>query len=201
LFEAFGMGEELHVPVAQYSLGMRRKLLLVEALTHGPSLLLLDEPTLGLDPSSLETLGTILREAAARESATLLSTNDVHAAQDLASRVVFLRDGRKVADAPPGELLEAVRDVTLIEVRFEGALESLPALSGGSLVTRSPDGISVRTREGSAALPALCGVLVERGVQIRGVAVREADLSDVFREVTGADLAPGGSAPVGEAGE
>jgi len=188
LLDGFGMSDELHVPVEEYSLGMHRKLLLTEALMHEPPILLLDEPTLGLDLPSVATLASELQRRVDFGGATLLSTNDVRAAEALASRVVFLRKGEQVADAPLAELLRSVRTVTQIDVRFAGTLEECPPLPAGVSARLAPNELIVESREGASALPHICRALLDAGVSIQDVSVREGDLGDVFRKLTGAEL-------------
>lgn len=187
LLSAFGMAGDLQVPVAEYSLGMKRKLLLAQALLHSPDLLILDEPTVGLDPPSLDFLSGELVTRCRGGAAVLIATNDVRTATSLATRVVFLRSGLKVADAPLEELLESVRGVTRIEVHADAIPDPLPSVDGVSL-TAHPRMVVAESRVGSSALPEICRALTERGVLIRSLFVRDPDLGDVFRRLTGADL-------------
>jgi ABC-2 type transport system ATP-binding protein len=189
LLERFGV--ERHLPVRECSLGMKRKLLLVQALVHAPDVVLLDEPTLGLDPAGVETLGGLLAERAERGAAVLVASNDVRAAPILGTRALFLLEGRKVADEPIASLLAGLRSGTRFEVtvgpsgtRPEHLLArrsrpaDLPlALRGELLVAES--------RRGPEPLPELLRWLLAEGAEVVDVRVREPDLADVFQQLTG----------------
>lgn len=136
LLEAFALGGVRETRVAEYSFGMRRKLLLAQALAPRPELLLLDEPSVGLDPQGIQVLGATLRRRAEQGAAVVLATNEVRDAPFWADRILFLHQGRVLEDAPPETLLERVRGRTLIQVDLEGdlvphaSLEGIAALDG-----------------------------------------------------------------------
>ncbi|MFZ7087518.1 ABC transporter ATP-binding protein [Curtobacterium sp. RRHDQ10] len=99
--------------IATYSHGMRRKLQLIAALLHAPTVLVLDEPLRGLDPESTAIMTTLLRSYADRGGAVLLSTHDLLAADQLCDRVLVLSDGELRADQAITELRDAERGVSL----------------------------------------------------------------------------------------
>ncbi|MGI8609391.1 MAG: ABC transporter ATP-binding protein [Candidatus Dormibacteria bacterium] len=102
LLEWCGLQESRDLRVAEYSLGMRRRLSIIEALLHQPDLLLMDEPTLGLDHLGAGDLATRLREEADRGAALVLSTNDAALAERTCDRVLFLHAGRVVSEETVG---------------------------------------------------------------------------------------------------
>ncbi len=118
LLAAFGLAADAGVAAGEYSFGMRRKLALVEAMAHAPALLLLDEPTIGLDPAALLALTAELQSRTQAGAAVVLATNDAAAAA-LATRIVFLHRGRKVADSPAQALLRSVAGETRIDVELD----------------------------------------------------------------------------------
>ena len=140
LLERLGLAEDAAAPAGAYSHGMRRKLLLAQALVHEPDLLLLDEPTLGLDPPSREALLDLLRERAGTGAATVVASNDLPFVWELAHRVAFLHRGRKVAGGTPAELLEMTGEENLARAFLrlvgdgagEGPGASEPAPPSGS---------------------------------------------------------------------
>jgi ABC-2 type transport system ATP-binding protein len=182
------------VPVRELSLGMKRKLLLAETLVGAPDLLLLDEPTLGLDPEGVATLAAVLDERGAAGTAAVVASNDVRAAALLGSRAVFLLEGRKVADDTPEALLAALGSRTRLEVTLaETGRPRLALLSDGA----APGGMELRLNgtvlvaespAGAEPLPELLRWLLDRGAVVRDVRVREQDLGDVFRHLTGRPL-------------
>jgi ABC-2 type transport system ATP-binding protein len=183
---AFSLFQDGNVPVGEYSFGMQRKLMLVEALAHGPALLLLDEPTIGLDPPAIAAVTSELQDRARAGSTVVMGTNDVHTAM-LASRVLFLHRGKKVADAAPGELLRSVAGVARIDVSLASPPERAPVFPSGVTALHAAEGYSVEAAD-AAALPDVCAALLRAGARIREVRVREPDLADVFRTLTGEAL-------------
>ncbi|MFI5207924.1 MAG: ABC transporter ATP-binding protein [Gemmatimonadales bacterium] len=117
MLDRFHLSPDAGRPVAEYSLGMRRRLLLAEALAHEPRLLVLDEPTTGLDPEGREALREVLKERAAAGAAVVCASNDVAEVERLADRVIFLRGGRKVLEGATRELIEALGDKPVVEMR------------------------------------------------------------------------------------
>lgn len=140
LLSHFGLAPDADRPVAHYSLGMRRKLLLAEALVHDPRLAVLDEPTTGLDRQGREALRAILRERAAQGAAVVLASNDPLEPQRVCDRVVFLHKGRVVLTGKPDELIEQFGGVDRVETRRAGLADVFMAATGEELApdSRSP---------------------------------------------------------------
>jgi len=191
LFAAFGLEQVRDVPVAEYSYGMRRKLLLVEALAHEPALLVLDEPTLALDPPSRATLLTMLDERSRAGACTLVATNEPALAQRLATRVVFLSEGEVVAQGSTDELLRKLHGTTRIEIHLTNDAPTDFTLAGVD-VTHLPGRIVAESRAGADILPRLTDAVLRTGSRIARIDVREPDLGDVFTQLTGLDMREGG---------
>ena len=113
LMERLGLAELAGRPFAQLSDGQRRRLLLARALVHGPEVLVLDEPTNGLDLKARHQLLAILRDLARSGTTLLLVTHQIEAILPEISRCVLLRDGRVVGDGPAEALL---RDAPLSDL-------------------------------------------------------------------------------------
>ena len=106
LFDYFDLDEYRDDRVKTYSFGMGKKLALVEAIAHGPELLLLDEPSLGLDYTSQLAFQRKVRELANGGAGVVLASNQVDEVEALCDRVVFLHRGRKVAEGTPETVAE-----------------------------------------------------------------------------------------------
>ena len=99
LMEWAGLAAARHLKVAEYSLGMRRRLALVEALCHQPELLILDEPTLALDHIGARELAERLNALVEAGAALVVATNDVQLSEQVCERVILLRHGRAIGIA------------------------------------------------------------------------------------------------------
>jgi ABC-2 type transport system ATP-binding protein len=128
---AMGLGGELARPVRELSGGNRRKVELVRALLHRPQLLLMDEPSVGLDPRSRRDLrSSVLEDVRSRSSTVLWATHLVEEA-DAADRVLVLHQGRLLAEGPPAQVVQALGGGTLEEafIRATAHAKAVEALA------------------------------------------------------------------------
>lgn len=107
LLEKVGLGGREKERVANYSKGMKQRLMLARALVNNPRVLFLDEPTDGLDPVSSQTVHALIREAAQNGTTVLLTTHDMVEADKLSNRVAFINKGKIVALDTPAALKQA----------------------------------------------------------------------------------------------
>ncbi|MEM7166177.1 MAG: ABC transporter ATP-binding protein [Planctomycetota bacterium] len=123
--EQLDLGDALEEYAANYSKGMRKKLALISALLHQPRLLILDEPTNGLDPFATRTLHSLIREQAAAGVGVFYSTHLLDQAEKLCDRVGILHDARMAACGPIDELRQQLSEGgTLEDVFFQVVSES-----------------------------------------------------------------------------
>ncbi|MBE9069789.1 ABC transporter ATP-binding protein [Leptolyngbya cf. ectocarpi LEGE 11479] len=106
LLEQFGLIDKRKTPVQKLSRGMQQKLAIAVALVHQPTLLLLDEPTLGLDVEASETVKTLVRNVAAAGCAILLTTHQLDVAEELSDRVAVIRQGQIIAEQSTQALIQ-----------------------------------------------------------------------------------------------
>lgn len=179
LLERFGLGERAREPIGQLSGGMRRRLEAARALLHEPALLLLDEPTTGVDPDERRALWeTIL---AMREGRTiLLATNDLPEADSVCDQVAFIQDGRVIAMGSPADLKRGLRREA-IQVTWPGVapedIAAIERLPGTGEVTTDGDTLLVTADDASVTVPAIFQV---GGNAIRGVRIEPATLADAY---------------------
>jgi ABC-type multidrug transport system ATPase subunit len=133
LLSDFGLEQDADRPVAHYSLGMRRKLLLLEALVHDPRLVVLDEPTTGLDRQGRDALRRVVRERAGQGVAVVLASNDPREPARLCDRVVFLHKGRVVLTGKPDVLIESLGAADRMEIRRPDLADVFLAATGEAL--------------------------------------------------------------------
>ena len=165
--EAFGLASELDKRLSHLSGGMRRRVVLAMALLGEPDLLLLDEPTVGLDPLAAHDVHALLRDSM-RDRTTLLCTHNLAEAEALCDEVIILRGGRVLVHASLDELRRRARHQVRLAAR-QGQAALLGALAGREIQGwPDEDGQSVRAPVGDAAaqLPDLLRALLADGLDI-----------------------------------
>src|SRR5579884_367717 len=201
VLEQLGLVEAADRLARTYSGGMRRRLDLGASLVGRPRLLLLDEPTTGLDPRGRAELWNAIRNLVADGVDVLLTTQYLEEADQLARDVVIVNHGRVIDAGTPDELKDrAGRDV--IEVRPRGAGD-LPAveelLTSVARETPTSDAdtqrVSVPTDGGAAQLAVVVRLLDERGIAIDDVGLRRPSLDEVFLALTGQPIGTSGPDP------
>lgn len=198
LFDRFGLRERQDDPVATYSFGMRRKLAIIEALAHAPRLLLLDEPSMGIDYHARLTLYTLLQDAASSGTTVIFASNDMHEAAALATRVALLKDGRVIAAGAPPVLIRSLDRAVRIEIRLASPIppDRLRGIPGVEGVGEATDGegapllrVLGRADSGGGSTSALLARVVtgvaDQGGRITGIEVNPPTLGDVFLQSAG----------------
>jgi ABC-2 type transport system ATP-binding protein len=189
LLDVVGLAERARRPVASYSGGMRRRLEIARALLARPRILVLDEPTVGLDPLVRDELWALIADLHRDNGVTvLISTHYLEEAESVCDRVAIVDHGRLLALGPPSRLVDDLGG-SILEIRAAGDRASvLEVLADARSVTRAP---LVRRGQISAVVDAsapevddLIRTLRERSA---GVVVRRATLNDVFVHRTSAE--------------
>jgi ABC-2 type transport system ATP-binding protein len=185
LLDRVGLRERERSFTSTLSGGMKRRLELARALLPRPELILLDEPTLALDPDSKQALWEHLLEANAAGCTLLLATNDVYEAERYCHRVAMLDRGRVVAEGTPGDLKRDLRhDAVRIDWRDEPStlLAALEAQPGVGHVRLAGNTTHVTVDEAS---PFLTRIFQQWGDQIAGVHIEPSTLEDVYFQLVG----------------
>ncbi len=184
-----GLTEDADRPVSEYSFAARRRLLLVEALAHRPALTVLDNPFLGLDQAARSALIHILRLQSAKRGTVVVASHELALIPELADRILFIHEGRIVTGGRVAELLGTLGQSTRIEITFERRPQRLDAqFRAGTRVVSDGDPLVLESSRGPTAVGEACAALIAVGAVIKSVTVRESDLAEVFRRVTGAEL-------------
>ena len=142
LLDTFGLSDSRGTQYAQLSTGLQRRLGLALAVAHEPPVLILDEPTAGLDVSSRSRLHAVIREMKSTGTTILLATHDMAEAESLADRVAILLRGRIVATGTPKDLTSSGRGLTKVSIRTE-RMSVLDATLPGDTAISTVDGYAV----------------------------------------------------------
>ncbi|HUY08037.1 MAG TPA: ABC transporter ATP-binding protein [Candidatus Dormibacteraeota bacterium] len=177
-------------PLARLSYGMRRRVLLAEALVGDPPLLLLDEPTLGLDVSGCQWLAEALRIRARTGLATCISTNDTDFVEQVATRVCFLVDGEAVRDAPLSELLAELGGTREVQLSYRGPspISAVRVIEGVDRAAEAEGGLLILARQRDGLLPDILATLGDLDLHLVDLKVRDPGLADCFLRLTGRAL-------------
>jgi len=191
VLEQLGLTEAGGRLARTYSGGMRRKLDLGASLVGAPRLLLLDEPTTGLDPRSRIELWDAIRDLVGQGTDVLLTTQYLDEADHLASQIVIIDHGRSVASGTPAELKQrAGRTVVDVHVRDRGDLPRVAAAlerlgAGMPQVEESTRRVSASVDAGMGWLRDALQALDAAGVEVDDIALRPPTLDEVFLALTG----------------
>lgn len=190
LFDYFGLAEYKDDRVKTYSYGMGKKLALIEALAHGPQLLLLDEPSLGLDYASQLAYQKKIRELAASGVAILVASNQVDEVEALCDRVAFLHRGRLVSLGTPEELAASLKGTRRIVATLRNPVEygTLEEMPGVQRVVPEGRDLVVHCEERPGIVADVVAGIVRAGGDIADLAVRRPSLADVYVKLTGEAL-------------
>ena len=196
VLERLGLADAGDRLVRTYSGGMRRRLDLGASLVGRPQLLLLDEPTTGLDPRGRMELWSDIQNLVADGTDVLLTTQYLEEADQLARHIVIVDHGRVITAGTPDELKDRVgRNVIEVRPRSGGdlpAVEEALARIGCEAPHTDLDTqrVSARVERGGDQLRDLVRLLDERGIEVDDVGLRRPSLDEVFLAVTGKHLEP-----------
>ncbi|MCD1258003.1 ABC transporter ATP-binding protein [Paenibacillus athensensis] len=179
--------ERIHDKVKKYSLGMRQRLGVAQALLHRPSLLILDEPTNGLDPAGIRELRDYLRQLTRTEGITVIVSSHLLSEMELmCDRVAILQKGKLVDVKTIADFIGTGEQgqTYLIEAHpAERALAAIREMDGISGVCLRPEGLEVKTER--ERIPDLLLHLMRQDIRVYGVQAQRQSLEDRFLEMTG----------------
>jgi len=187
LLDFVQLGERAKSRVEPLSGGMKRRVTIARSLINKPQLMLLDEPTTGLDPQARHLLWDKLYRLKQQGVTLVLTTHYMDEAEQLCDRLVVMDKGRIVAEGSPRQLIEAHSTREVLELRFAAGTNDTGAelLDGiGDRVEALPDRVLVYTDDGEKALSAAH----DRGADSESSLVRRSSLEDVFLRLTGRTL-------------
>jgi ABC-2 type transport system ATP-binding protein len=171
---------------------MKRRANIAVGLLHQPRLLVLDEPTVGVDPQSRNAILESVEVLSGQGLSVLYTTHYMEEAERLCDRIGIIDDGRLVGEGTRRELIDQVGQGDSIEITGQGDLDALAAgcraLPGVTSADRVDRSVSVRSMHGAATVAEVVAVAGRSGVAITGLTVVEPDLEAVFLRLTGKAL-------------
>ncbi|MDH3678315.1 MAG: ABC transporter ATP-binding protein [Acidimicrobiia bacterium] len=192
VLETVGLSDRARDRAEEYSGGMKRRLNIGIGLLHEPRLLILDEPTVGVDPQSRDSILSSVGELGASGIGVLYTTHYMEEAERLCDRVGIIDRGRLVAEGTRRELVDLVGEHDWIRLSVDGRpdrvvsrLQDLPQVV---TITADDHDISLEVTDGHHVLPAVIEAAATDGDRVIGVELVEPDLESVFLHLTGRAL-------------
>ncbi|MBI4720399.1 MAG: ABC transporter ATP-binding protein [Chitinivibrionia bacterium] len=191
LLSWIGLSDRARDPVEKFSGGMKQRLSLVLGVLHEPSLLVLDEPTVGLDPQTRLLILDSIREISRKGTGVLFSTHYLEEAERLCDRVGIIDDGRIIAEGTLASLREAVENVQIVTLR--GALdaplieEAVAPIAGGRILLRAENEMVISLPSRSDSVAALVQKISSLG-NVKEVSIRPPSLENLFINLTGKQI-------------
>ncbi len=186
-----GLDEEKHKKIGELSKGYRQRVGLAQAIIHNPKILILDEPTTGLDPNQIVEIRELIKELG-REKTVILSTHILSEVEATCDRILIINKGKLVADGTVGNLRKQTESRQITYVRIEGGsadqihkhLLSIPGVSMVDLINKEDNRFEVQSTSEEALNRAIFRLCVNNNLELLEMTPMETKLEDIFRDLT-----------------
>lgn len=180
-----GIEKEQNKLIGALSKGYRQRVGLAQALIHDPDVLVLDEPTTGLDPNQIAEVRNLIKEISASKT-VILSTHIMQEVESICDRVVIINEGRIVADSTVKDLRSKSASASKIRIQLSGNIEHklLHAITGVSGVEALQESRWIIAYENEDIRPALTRLIAKQGLDLLELNKVEDTLEDIFRQLT-----------------
>jgi ABC-2 type transport system ATP-binding protein len=186
MVELTGLGDEQHKKIRALSKGYRQRVGLAQALIHDPSVLILDEPTTGLDPNQLEEIRHLIREIS-REKTVMLSSHIMQEVEAVCNRVIIINKGKIVADGGIKEIKSGKinrNQVVIAEFSAPVKMEKLLAVEGVKSAVINGNNWEIESAGESDIRPAIFQFAVENNLMLLTLSEKQQNLENVFHQLT-----------------
>ena len=185
LLAQYGLSEASELRLGQFSKGMRQKLIMIRALLHDPAVLLLDEPTSAMDPSSAHMVRESISGLRSTNRAIVVCTHNLSEAEMLADTIAIILRGRIIALGTPNELKQKLLGDPVMELRLavslDGALRCLPP--GIKILDTGKNWLRYQIAQPEIVNPKVLQAMTEAGVKVVTLSEVERSLEDVYLQV------------------
>ena len=183
LLKALGLSDKANAYVRQLSGGMKRRLMVAKAMVHSPPVLILDEPTAGVDVDLRRQLWEYVEGLNAQGVTIVLTTHYLEEAQQLCDQIAIVNHGEVVACEPTSALLGRL-DTRNVVVTPDHAVIAAPDLPGFKTRLRGNGALEVSYRTGQSSVEQVLAAVRGSGIHIKDIATEDPDLEDVFLSLT-----------------
>jgi ABC-2 type transport system ATP-binding protein len=192
VLETIGLADRQKGAVGKFSGGMKRRLNVGIALLHRPQVLILDEPTVGIDPQSRRHILDNVKELNQQGMTVLYTTHYMEEAQELSDRIAIMDQGQIVAQGSHDELVQIVGELDRVDLTinsaFERVIDTWRVTEGVHKVSAENGRLTLLVEDSNLALPRLFESAARQGVRITSVEIQEPNLEAVFLHLTGRAL-------------
>jgi ABC-2 type transport system ATP-binding protein len=187
-----GLNAEKHKKIGELSKGYRQRVGLAQALIHDPQVLILDEPTTGLDPNQIIEIRELIKQIG-KEKTVLLSSHILAEVEATCDRVLIINKGRLVADGTPEELRQQAHGNEILHISIAGdndqnkifkALQELPPVAVVDFRNNKKHEFEIQSKAGETSAKSIFDLCVKNGWYLTELTPFEKNLEDIFREVT-----------------
>ncbi|MBO9129029.1 ABC transporter ATP-binding protein [Bacillus sp. 165] len=187
IVELLGLEHAIRKKTKTYSLGMRQRLGIAQALLHKPSILILDEPTNGLDPAGIREMRDYLKDIARQEGTAILVSSHLLAEIELmCDRAVIIQNGVFVKEYDITKTIEETEEFTFVVSDVKRAADCLKQEEKAEIIRMKDDAVLVRTTEKN--IPAIVRLFVAHNVDLYFISRSKQSLEDIFLEATGGNV-------------
>lgn len=191
--EVVGLTEKKKEKVKKFSGGMKRRLNLAAAIMHKPRLLILDEPTVGIDPQSRNNIFEYLRKVNSQDKTTILYTSHyMEEVEELCKNIFVIDEGREIAYGSLNSVKEKANGTVTIEIKAdninEDLIEKIRLLDGALNVEKEANTLNILYERSKVNLDELIKILQTSGAVIKAIQINELNLGEVFLQLTGKKL-------------
>jgi ABC-2 type transport system ATP-binding protein len=183
LLNALGLGDKADAYVRQLSGGMKRRLMVAKAMVHNPPVLILDEPTAGVDVELRRQLWNYVVGLNQKGVTIVLTTHYLEEAQELCDTIAIINRGEVVACEPTSQLLRRL-DTRTVVITPQAPLTAVPSLGRFEGKLRGDGQLAVTFKTGEAGVESVLAAVRDAGVAIKDLATEDPDLEDVFLSLT-----------------
>ena len=191
--EVVGLTEKKKEKVKKFSGGMKRRLNLAAAIMHKPRLLILDEPTVGIDPQSRNNIFEYLRKVNSQDKTTILYTSHyMEEVEELCKNIFVIDEGREIAYGSLNSVKEKANGTVTLEIKAdninEDLIEKISLLDGALNVGKEANTLNILYERNKVNLDGLIKILQTSGAVIKAIQINELNLGEVFLQLTGKKL-------------
>ena len=186
-----GLNSEKHKKIGELSKGYRQRVGLAQAMIHDPQILILDEPTTGLDPNQIVEIRKLIRELG-KEKTVILSTHILPEVEATCDRILIINKGKIVADGTADNLRRQAEGQEILKIRIEDAtadivlseLKKIRSIERVEVVDKNLNRFEVHSRAGSTSKREVFNMCVQKGWVLSELIPLETRLEDIFRNLT-----------------